>query len=225
MQSAYVPSQDAIFATWLDNLATLIAATPTNYGLVAGDATIISAANTAFQSAYALAINPATRTAPTIANKDAQRAAATATVRPYCVQISLNMGISDALKLGVGVNLPNPARTPIPAPTTSPVMVHVASNPGVASMRYYDTTTPTSKAKPFGAVGLEVRQTIGTAPAVSPDAADYVDTWTKSPNSLNFQSGDVSKIVTVWGRWATKGGPAGVSQKGPWSTAVSFAIV
>lgn len=225
MQAPYIPSPDADFALWLDNLATLIAATPTNYGLVMGDATVISAANADFQPKYALATNPSTRTKPTIADKDNSRNAATATVRPYCVQISLNDGVSDALKLGVGVNLPNRARTPIPAPLSQPVAVHVSSNPGVAQLRYYDVTTPTVKAKPFGVIGAEVRQTIGTAPAVSPDAADFVDIWTKTPNTLNFLTGDVGKIVTVWMRWRTKGGPAGASQSGPWSTALSFAIL
>lgn len=225
MQTPYVPSRDGDFATWSENLATLIAATPTDYGLVAGDATIISAANTDFQAKYLLAVNVGTRTAATIADKDSSRTAATATYRPYCIQISLNMGVSDALKLAVGVNLPNNARTPIPAPTTQPVLVHLASNPGVAQMRYYDITTPLSKAKPFGAAGIEIRMTIGTAIAVSPDDATYIATWTKSPNALLFLAGDIGKIATVWGRWVTRSGPAGVAQSGPWSTSLSYAIL
>lgn len=225
MQSPYIPSPDAVFATWLENLASLIAATPTDYGLVAGDATIISAVNTDFQAKYLLAINPATRTPPSIAAKDSSRAAATATVRPYCIQVSLNMGVSDELKVGLGVNLPNTARTPIPAPTTQPVLVHVQSNPGVAQLRFYDITTPTVKAKPFGADGIEIRQIIGTAPAVTPDLATYVAKWTKTPNAINFLAGDVGKIATLWGRWVTKSGPAGVAQFGPWSTGLSFGVV
>lgn len=225
MQNPYIPSTDADFATWLENLAMLIAATPTDYGLVTGDATIISGVNTSFQAAYLLAVNPATRTAPTIADKDAERTAATATVRPYCIQISQNMGVSDALKLGVGVNLPNTARPRIPAPTTQPVLVHAQSNPGVITLRYYDVTTPLSKAKPFGATGIQIRQIVGTAPAVTPDAADYVDTWTKSPNTVTTLSGDIGKILTLWGRWVTKSGPAGVAQFGPWSTALSVGII
>lgn len=225
MQTAYIPSSDAIFAVWLENFATLIAAAPTDYGLVTGDATIISGVNTSFQAAYLLSSNPATRTSPTIADKDSERAAATATVRPYAVRISLNMGVSDLLKIGVGVNLPNPTRPIIPAPITQPVLVHVQSNPQVATMRYYDVTTPLTKAKPIGVAGIEIRQTIGTAPAVSPDDADYVNTWTKAPNTLDFLAGDAGKIVTVWGRWRTKAGPAGRSQAGPWSTGISFAIL
>jgi len=37
-----IPSRDADLDTWLLNFKTLIAATPTNYGLVAADATAIT---------------------------------------------------------------------------------------------------------------------------------------------------------------------------------------
>lgn len=225
MQAPYIPSKDSLFALWLQNFAVLIAATPTDYGLVTGDATIITASNVDFQAKYALASNPTTRTSGTIADKDTARTSATATCQPYAQLISRNMGIDDSLKLGVGVNLPNPTRTIIPAPTTTCVLAHISSQPGVAQIGYADTSTPTTKAKPFGAIGLDLRQTIGTAPAVSPDDAKPVQTVTKSPTILSFSSGDVGKIVTIWGRWVTRGGPAGVAQQGPWSAPLSFAIM
>lgn len=224
-QAPYIPARDADFAVWLANLSTLVTAHPTDYGLIAGDAVIIAGVNTPFQAAYLLATNPATRTGPTIAAKDAARAAATATVRPYCVSISLNDGVSDELKLGVGVNLPNPTRTPIPAPLTNPTLTHVGSISGQATIGSADSETPLSKAKPAGAVTMEVRQQLGTAPAVDPDAAAFVGLVTKSPFQMTFEPSQVGKVVTVWGRWRTKSGPAGISQAGPWSAALTFAVI
>lgn len=220
----YIPAKDADFALFLANFAALIAATPTDYGLVAGDATIISASNTSFQAAFLLATNPATRTAPTIADKDNERAAATATIRPYAIQISLNAAVSDALKLGLGVNLPNPTRPPIPAPLTNPALTHVASIAGQATFGFSDSETPLSKAKPVGVTAMEVRQTLGTAPAVDPDAAAFVNLVTKSPFQMTFDPSQVGKVATVWGRWRTKSGPAGVSQVGPWSVPAVIAV-
>lgn len=225
MQSPYIPSRDADYALWLANFNGLIAATPADYGLIAGDAAVISAANTAFQAAYTASITPETRTSATIAEKDAQRAAATATVRPYAVTISRNAGVSDELKTGLGINLPNASRTPIPAPTTAPVLSHLASTHLAAKLGYRDTTTPTSKSKPPGVVSLELRQMIGLAPAVDPDAAPTLGLFTKSPLGIAFSAGDVGKVVTLWGRWTTKSGPAGVAQSGPWSAAVSFGVI
>lgn len=225
MQTPYIPSKDADYALWLANFAALITATPADYGLVAGDAVIIQAAADAFDNAFALATDPLTRTSATIADKDAARAAATATVRPYAQQISRNPAVSDLNKVGVGVNLPNTTRTPIPAPITAPVLTHVASTSLSAQLRFADTTTPTVKAKPFGVTALELRRTIGIAPAVDPDAAVFVNNFTKSPLFVAFDAGSAGKIVTFFGRWVTKSGPQGVAQAGPWSAALSFGVI
>lgn len=225
MQAPYIPAPDALFALWLANFASLIAATPVAYGLIAGDATVISASNTAFQAAYTAATTPETRTSATIAEKDAQRAAATFTVRPYATTISRNPAVSDELKVGVGVNLPNSDRPPIPAPTTAPVLTHTGSTHLNFGLAFRDSTTPTSKAKPPGVKQIEIRRALGTAPSVDPDGAPLYGSFTKSPNSLSFQAGDVGKVVTVWGRWTTLSGPAGVAQTGPWSPAISSIVI
>lgn len=225
MQNSYIPSSKADFALWLANFAALIAGTPAAYGLVVGDGTAISAVNTAYQTAYTAATTPETRTSATIAEENAQRASATATVRPYAVTVSRNPAVSNELKTGLGVNLPNSARTPVPAPTTQPVLSHVQSNHLTATLDYRDATTPTSKAKPFGAIALELRREIGTAPAVDPDSAATLALLTKSPTDITFAAGDMGKVVTLWSRWVTRSGPAGVSQSGPWSAALSFGII
>lgn len=225
MQASYIPSTDSAFARWLNNFAGLIAAGFANYGLVEGDATLLSASATSFAAAFAAASTPETRTSATIAEKDAQRAAATATVRPYAVTISRNAAVSDELKIGLGVNLPNTARTPVPTPTTAPTLAHLASTHLSALLGFRDSTTPTKKAKPFGAASLELRQQLGTSPAVDPDSAPLRGLFTKAPLTLSFQSGDVGKVATIWGRWITKSGPAGVAQAGPWSPAISFGVI
>lgn len=225
MQAPYIPAPDALFALWLANFAALITATPTDYGLVSGDATVIQAVADDFAAAYALAINPATRTAPTIADKDTARSSATATVRPYAVTISRNAGVSDSLKLGVGVNLPPTTRTPVPPPTTAPTLSHVASIGGQITIGYSDAATPLSKAKPPGASAMELRMQIGTAVSVSPDDAPLYGLVSKSPVNVATDPGDVGKVATLFGRWRTKSGPAGQSQVGPWSASLATIVL
>ena len=225
MQSPYIPSTDADFSAWLDNFATLLTGTPLAFGLTAPIAVIVQAANDAFQTAYLATTNPGTRTPAAIAAKDAARAAATATVRPYAVSISRDAAVSDSLKTEIGVNLQTTSRTPIPAPTTSPTLSHLASTHLACQLAYRDSTTPTSKAKPPGVTGIDIRVTLGTAPAVSPDAATPLAIATKSPQTFTFDSSDVGKVATVWGRWVTRSGPAGVAQPGPWSPAISFGVI
>lgn len=223
-QTNYIPAKDADFAAWLLNFATLIAAGPTTYGLIAGDATIISAANTAFQDAYTVATTPATRTSAAIAQKDSARASATATVRPYAVQISLNSGVDDMDKVEVGVTVRKTTPTPIPPPTTQPVLILVQQNPGALTLGYRDITTPNAKAKPFGAIGIELWTSLGAVFATDPEQCVYYGTITKSPNLLAFGGADAGKKLTMFARWVTRGGAGGKSVPGPWSAPLTTIV-
>jgi hypothetical protein len=221
----YIPSKDADFDPWLDNLQTLIAADPVDYGLTAPDAVVITAAYTAWHTAYLLATNPVTRTSPAVADKTAARVAAEATVRPYCQRISKNGGLDPSLILGLGLNLPNATRPPIPAPTTAPTLILVSGTLLRHELAYKDTLLGGTKKKPTGAIGIEVWRAIGTLPAVDPGQCSYYETWTKSPNFANFSAPDRGKTVTYFARYNTKAGPGGKSQVGPWSDALSAIVM
>ncbi len=224
-QAPYIPPTDAAFDTWLLNFSTLLTANPVNYGLIAGDAVIVAAEYTAWHPLYLAATNPATKTSPAVAAKDAARNSAEATVRPYAVGISLNPSVSDALKLGIGVNLPNNAPVPIPPILTNPVLMFVAATPGQHQLQYRDSATPTAKAKPFGATGLQLTRFIGVAAGVSPEQGTVVGTWTKTPNVSTFPPGNEGKLATYWGRWITRSGATGQAQLSAWSNPLVATIV
>lgn len=225
MAADYIPAKDADFDAWLTNFSALITATPTAYGLTAPDAVIIAAQKTAFAAALATATDPSTRTAPAVAAKDAARALAVATVRPYAINVKLNASVTNSQRSDLGLTINSFPPTPIPAPVTAPALVLVQATPLSHQLRFYDVTTPTSKAKPYGVIGLEVRRAIGTSPAVDPDSAAYLTTWGKSPNLSTFSSGDVGKVATYFGRWVTRSGPGGRQQTGPWSTALAVTVI
>lgn len=222
---SYIPPKNTDFQNWLLNFSTLLTAHPTDYGLLAGDAVIVAGVYTTWHAAFLLAQNPATKTTVTVAAQAAARAAATATVRPYAQAIAINAGVSDALKMGIGVNPRNSARTPIPAPLTTPTLSLRFLQSLQAYMAYKDVSLPAGKQKPFGAIGMQLHASIGTSVASDPDAARNVATYTKSPFTVAYQDGDRGKIMTLWARWVTKSGPAGVAQVGPWSTAIHFVLV
>lgn len=225
MAASYIPTTDADYNAFFSNFQTLIDATPTAYGLVTADATIITAAWTAWNAAYLLATNPTTRTSPNIAAKDAQRASSIAVIRPYAQIVSKNSGIDPALITGLGLNLANPTRPPIPAPLTNPSFTLVGQTVGQATFQYKDTSLGSTKKKPTGSIGLQVFIGIGTVPAIDPDQCVYYQTWTKSPNVAVFESGSKAKTATFFGRWVTKSGPNGTQQFGPWSDPLSFIVM
>jgi hypothetical protein len=217
MQAPYIPASDAAFRVWIVNFAALITAAPANYGLIAGDAVTIQASANAFDAAYILATDPSTRTAPTIAAKDAARASATATVRPYAIGIKLNAAVSDENKTAVGVNVPVSTRTPIPPPATAPALTVTGIGPGVHTLAYRDVTTPASKAKPFGAIGIELFRTVAAVET-------YLGTRTKSPAAVDTVGIAIGTVATYRARWITRSGPAGSAQTGPWSAPVSAVV-
>lgn len=224
MQTPYLPTRDADFDAWFANFSALITAVPATYGLVAGDATIIAASFTAWHAAYLLATNPTTRTSPNIAAKDAQRILSESVIRPYATGISRNPAVTNDDKTAVGVNLPNTARTPVPPPVTVPAISLVGSIHFLMTLAYRDTSTPTTKAKPPGATGMELWMALGTTPAADPSTAKPFGVVTKSPTQIGFTSPDVGKVATFFGRWITRSGPGGQAQVGPWSAPLSVVV-
>jgi hypothetical protein len=225
MATTYLPASDSAFDSWLTNFSTLLTASPTTYGLVSGDATAVAAERTAYHTAFVAATDPATRTSVTVAAKDAARSSAESVVRPYAVSISLNAGVLDDDKVAIGVTVKKTVPTPIPPPTTSPALSLLAATPLSHQLRYYDTSTPTTKAKPFGATGIQVNRSIGMSAAVDPSQTDFYTVWTKSPNFSTFEAGDVGKVCTYFARWMTRGGPGGAVQYGPWSASLVLGIM
>jgi len=223
MAAPYIPNKDADYNDWLNNFRTLIAANPTNYGLVTGDATAISAAWTAWNAAYLAATNPTTRTSATIATKDGQRATSESVARPYAIRIRDNDSVSEALKVGLGLTIPKFPPTPIPAPVDAPELGLVKAIPLNQTLSF-KTVGSVGKSKPFGVIGLEVFRAVGVAAAVDPAQCEYNNTFGKSPFVQTFEAGQQGKIVTYFARFVTRSGPAGVAQKGPWSAALTLYV-
>lgn len=225
MNTDYIPSTDSGFDSWLTNFSTLLTGAPTDYGLTAPDAVIVAAERSAYHTAYVAATDPSTRTVATIAAKDAARVSAESIVRPYAVSISMNSGVLDADKAAIGVTIRVTTPTPIPPPLTTPGLALVSGAPLGHTLRFFDTSTPTTKSKPFGALGMQVMRSVGVAPAVDPSVCPYYATWTKSPNVSTFESGQQGKVATYFARWVTRGGPGGAAQYGPWSAPLSLVVM
>ena len=212
----YIPPKDADFLTWLTNFDTLLTAAPATYGLAPADAAAVTAAAAPFQASYPISQDPATRTPVTVAQKDADRAAAEVVIRPYAVQISRNPAVLDADKVAIGVNVPSTVPTPIPAPVDAPELALASFTPGLAKLTS-KTTGAVGKSKPFGAIGLEVFTHIGPNHTTNPADALFAGTFTKSPFRLTFSAVDAGSKLTIFARFVTRSGPAGQAQAGPWS--------
>ena len=221
---SYIPASDLSFRDWLVNFSALLTAAPATYGLTAPDALTVAAVTDAYVDALTLATDPMTRTSVTIAIKDANKASALSVVRPYAVSISLNPNVLNGDKVAIGVTVRSTVQTPIPAPVIAPTIELLSATPLRQNLQVRQPGS-TSKAKPFGAIAIEIGRSVGTVAATDPAQLSIIGQYGKTPLTQDFEAQNQGKIVTYGARYRTRSGPAGVSQAGPWSALVSFIVI
>lgn len=219
MASGYIPSRDVDLVPWAENFSTLITANPALYGLTAGNATDIDTVVDAYVSAYATATNPSTRTPSTIAAKDSAKGAMVPILRLWAQTIKINSGVSNENKVALGIHINDAGPTPIPPPSTAPVMGLVSQFHLTMKLDIRDTATPTSRAKPVGTAGALIYRKItpiaDPAPT-DPTTATFDGLYSRNLADQSFSSDDVGKRCTFWARWTNAKG-----EEGPWSVPFS----
>ena len=178
----YIPSQQAKFTAWLLNFSTLITAAPATYGLLAADAVIIAGYYTAWLAAYTPVTSAATRTAQAVAAKNVALATYLPLIRAYAQSVANNVGVTSSAKIALGLNPKTSTPSPISAPNSAPILVLQYSAPGVLALRFRDSAaSPSSKAKPYGAIQTRIVGKVSAIPIVDPSTLPQLGVFTKTP--------------------------------------------
>ena len=215
----YMPSDDANFSLWAQAFSNGISANPAQYMMTPAEATSIANVVNDFVDALLVATAESTRTKGTVAAKDDARSMCESLCRQYAIFIKNNAGITDQDKIDIGVRPINPDREPIDVPSTQPLLNIVGQLPGQQTLRYADSTTPDSAARPFGAASLQVFLGIGTEEPAPLASCQFLGAFTRNPIEVDFDEGDDKKSATYYARWASAKGDTG-----PWSLPVSMTI-
>lgn len=155
------PSTDTGLLAWSTNFKDLITATPTAYGLVAGDATAYTAVHTAYATALA-ACDPAQRNKAAVVAKNAARTTLKNSATLLANKVYSTASVTDAQKTELGIP-PRALPTPIPPPTTSPV-IEVISTTGWTVRIRLRAADGARRGKPPGTVGASIFSYVGEAP-------------------------------------------------------------
>lgn len=224
MSTQYLPQKEALFAAWASNFTTLVSANPAKYGYTPAQASTVASSNATYQAAYTLCTSKSTKTASAVTARNNARAAITMLLRPMAVAASLNPAVAPADKQSLGVTVRQTTPTPVPAPVDAPVINVVKAVPG--SCQYnYKIAGSSNKAKPQGSVGMQVWGSFGVVAATDPTQCTLLGVMTKSPFSLTFTTAQQGKIITLFARFVTRGGPGGQSQVGPWSAPLTTTVM
>lgn len=217
MSASYIPASDTLFNTWLVNFDAFVTADGLSWDLTAPQIAAVAAVTSAYTAALTLATDPSTRTPATIAAKNTAKSTALATVRPIAQFLNASTLVTDEDRASLGITIRKTVPTPIASPTTFPLLDILQGTPGQHKIQYRDSETPTTKAKPPGAIQMELYSVAGLTAAPEPSDAVFHSLQTKAPFFVDLDVADTGKVITYFARWVTRTGLVG-----PWSSGVSL---
>ena len=215
----YIPPTDGGFRDWLNNFADLISNDWSRFALSEADAQMIVTHRDAYEAAYVPCQSAETRTSAKVQHKDAVKASAMASCRVYAQIVKHTKGVSNEDKAALGINIDTTTRTPIPAPTTYPVLTLRAAVNGEHILTYVDQMTPESRAMPHGVTNLDLYVHVGPSATVDPDEASAVGPFSRNPIRHSFDVAQANQVATYFARWRTRRGLSG-----PWSVPIAMGI-
>ena len=170
MSNTLYPKRQPEFATWLDHLATALAGDPESYGATAAQSDRLAAANVAFQAAWAVASDPATRTRSAVAGKDTALQLARREAKNIADIIRAAPTVTPGQLADLG--FPQRGERARSKPPESLARLRLLSTgPNSVRVRVFASDSAQPHPKPVGAIGCVVMIHIGeTAPT------DY-NTW------------------------------------------------
>ena len=215
-----IPTNDAASLAWLKNLATCLADDPGAYATSPADAANFAGLVQEFQDAYDRANTTATRNKETVQLKCQAKADAVQYARLLVALVKPNQGVNDGAKTRAGIPLPRVGGgTPIPPPTSAPLVTIYASVKGSMTLRFRDAAEPDRRGLGYGVAGLNLYCVIAEGPAAGPSGAEPVGGYTRGPIGVPFAPADDGKTATFFACYVNR-----KLEAGPMSAPVSMRI-
>jgi hypothetical protein len=217
----YIPAAVATFNQWQKVLVAYVVANAERFGLIPEDLAPLQAKQAAWEAAYAVADNPATRTK---AANDAKKEACTTykkEIRPFVkANLTYSRKVSDADRSNMGLPIHDTKPTRASIPNTRPE-VEVKFEQQLEHEVRVNDTVQSGSGKPEHVTGFEIyRQVVGLdAPQPSIEQMQLVVMAPRSPHKLTYSSAEQGKRVYYAVRWVNTRGEAG-----PWSAIVSAIV-
>ena len=214
MSKEYVPSRDAAFDPWFNNLveyvlARVLAGTPVWPHIPAAEAEALAASYTAWHTAYVPTQKPHTAV-DTEAKNDAKKAALKV-IRPFVNRYLRYPPVTDEDRTAMAIPNHDTHPTPVPRPDDIPEVEALTPKPRVLRFRFRRTEMK-RWGKPEGVHGMELVWVIAEARPEKVAELVHSAFATRSPLTLNFEEDERGKRVYYAVRWET-----GAMKKGDYS--------
>lgn len=218
---SYIPAPDADFDNWQDNFVTYANAHLVALGLVAGDMTPVTTAQSSWKVVYPAHLTAIVAASAAKVVKDNSRNAYEAAIRPLVRRLQASTAVDDGERAALGITVPGSSPLPGGPPATMPV-VRVQCERLMHTLSWSDSDTPTRRAKPAGVLGAEIRMAltaIGAPTPVDPGAFTFIALDTATPYLKEFDAADGGKNAHYIARWVNT-----QQEHGPWSETVSVTV-
>jgi hypothetical protein len=215
----YIPASDAEFSLWMRNYVTKLNAMPLARSLNAASMTDLTTLQTAFEADLNKVNEARSSMASATQAKDTSRQQLEESVRQLTRTLQVNPELTDADRADLQITVADQTRTSAAVPQTRPAGQIDTSKPQQHTISWVDETTPTSKAKPDGVYGCELRCQVGGAEPLDPEEMKFLALDTRTPYVADFDGADTGKIVYYRLRWLNSR-----QEPGPWSDIYSATI-
>lgn len=159
-----IPTKDTLLVPFLNNMSARLTASPTTFGLVAGQAAELYSRKQAYVNAYDTLVNAradGTRSESQTQDKDTKKERVLAYARELYALVSSNNSVTDANKVLLGVHVRKSGNTPVPVPSVRPGMDLVSVVGRTISVHIHDSASSAKRGKPAGAVTAWVYSFVG----------------------------------------------------------------
>jgi hypothetical protein len=219
MREDFIPRSDAEFDAWQKNLLGYAVKNQAAMALNAPDLAAMTSLQTDWETKYAAHITAQSAARGAREAKDESREAYEESIRGLNRTTQASASVTDENRIGMG--LPPATRdapTPVPTPTTRPVVSVDTSERLRHIISWVDESTPNRKAKPHGVIGCQVWNKVGAQPA-GPSDLEFVIMDPRSPYIIEYEDAEAGKTAYYMLRWVNSRG-----ETGPWSQTVSATI-
>lgn len=197
---SYLPSREADLVTWSNNFDALITASAPTYGLTVAQASDYRGLHNAFVSAYQIANDNSTRTPSSVTTKnDAKEALVNGEhgIRQLVGIVQNYPGTTNTLRQDLQITVPDTEPTPVPPPSSPPIVEVKDVYGREVTLRLQDSTTSSGRAKPSGVSGATILSYVGDDPPVDPADWKFEGNTTRTTYSIEFPI-TVAPGAKVW---------------------------
>lgn len=219
MSEDFIPRTDAEFDAWQKNLVSYATKNQAALNLAAPDLAALTSLQADWETKYAANITAQAAARGAREAKDESRENYEEGLRAFNRTSQATPSVTDENRIGMGLPAATRGeRTPVPTPTTRPV-VNVDTGQRLRHIiSWVDEATPNRRARPDGVIGCQIWNKVGAQPTGPTDLA-YVIMDPRSPYIIEYEDEDAGKTAYYMLRWVNSRG-----ETGPWSQTVSATI-